>query len=181
MFVLKQQVQITSPRLLLRPFVTSDIPTIALLANDRDIADNTLNIPYPYSEDDARLWLELQAQQTQCGDSHTWAITLKDSGVLVGAISLTLLQAQQAETGYWIGREFRNLGYCSEALQALIRVAADTYHLTSISAVHLRSNPASGRVMHHAGMQHIAADLRPDSQGKRVPVEIYCLVLSSSL
>lgn len=70
MFVLKQQVQITSPRLLLRPFVTSDIPTIAMLANDRDIADNTLNIPYPYSEDDARLWLELQAQQTQCGDSH---------------------------------------------------------------------------------------------------------------
>ncbi|MCL1074975.1 GNAT family N-acetyltransferase [Shewanella dokdonensis] len=179
MFTLKQQVPIISPRLLLRSFVTSDIATIAMLANDREIADNTLNIPYPYSEDDARLWLELQAQQTQCGDSYSWAITLQDTGALIGAISLTLLQEQQAETGYWIGREFRNQGYCSEALQALIRVAAETYHLTSISAVHLRSNPASGCVMRHAGMHHLTEEQRPDSQGNWVPVEIYSLELAS--
>ncbi|MFQ6370552.1 GNAT family N-acetyltransferase [Shewanella sp. YIC-542] len=177
MFMVKQQPRISSQRLLLRPFEHSDITTVAYLANDREIADNTLNIPYPYGQEDARIWLELLSQLAQCGDSYSWAITLRDDQRLIGAISLTSLGHQQAETGYWIGQAYRRQGYCSEALQALLSTAASTYRLQTVSAVHLRSNPASGHVMRRAGMHHVAEERRPDSQGNSVPVDIYRITL----
>ncbi|MDF0535408.1 GNAT family N-acetyltransferase [Shewanella yunxiaonensis] len=173
MFRAKQHAFISSERLLLRPFSFSDIPAITQLANDPVIAENTLNIPSPYDEDDARVWLELQQQLAQCYDSYAWAISLRSSGTLIGAISLTATEDNQAETGYWIGKLYRNQGYCSEALQALLENAQRIYQLTAVSAVHLVSNPASGKVMQHVGMKKIAEEMRHNSQDLRVPMAIY--------
>ena len=50
-----------------------------------------------------------------------FAITLR-SGELVGAIGLSLGEKhRRGELGYWIGKAFWNNGYCTEAVQAVVR------------------------------------------------------------
>ena len=54
--------QLETERLILSQLRASDIPAIVDYANHKPIADYTLNIPYPYSENDAIYWLN-QAHQ----------------------------------------------------------------------------------------------------------------------
>jgi len=46
-----------TPRLMLRPFSAADAQTVARLAGRREIADTTISIPHPYSEQHAREWI----------------------------------------------------------------------------------------------------------------------------
>ena len=46
-----------TPRLIIRPFKMDDATVVAELANDKDIATNTENLPYPYEEHMARQWI----------------------------------------------------------------------------------------------------------------------------
>src|ERR1051326_6281250 len=46
-------------RLTLRPLSSDDAPTVARLAGRREIADTTLSIPHPYSEQQAREWIRM--------------------------------------------------------------------------------------------------------------------------
>ena len=45
-----------TPRLLLRAFAPADVPHLVALAGNYEVAKNTLNIPHPYDEEDARRW-----------------------------------------------------------------------------------------------------------------------------
>ncbi|WP_260440396.1 GNAT family N-acetyltransferase [Elizabethkingia anophelis] len=46
--------KIETERLILSPLKESDIPLITEYLQEKIISDNTSNIPYPYSESDAR-------------------------------------------------------------------------------------------------------------------------------
>ena len=50
----------------------------------------------------------------------------------------------QAEIGYWIGMEYWNQGYCSEAGRILVRFGFDTLKLHRIEGRHPMRNPAPG-------------------------------------
>jgi RimJ/RimL family protein N-acetyltransferase len=57
-------------------------------------------------------------------------VTLLNDGRLVGAMALIDLSERHArgELGYWIGVDYWNLGYCTEAAAAVIRYARDAIH-----------------------------------------------------
>ena len=142
-----------TPRLLLRPFHASDIPDIVQLLQDPDIAKTTLNIPYPYSEEDARAWLDIQEKERKTGTGYTFAILRKEDQRLIGAIDIRPdLHNWRAEIGYWIGKPFWGRGYATEAAQAIIRFGFEELSLNRIYATHFADNPASGRVMQKVGM-----------------------------
>lgn len=48
---------INTARLILRPFTLDDAPTVQQLDGDREIAFNTLLIPYPYEDRIAEEWI----------------------------------------------------------------------------------------------------------------------------
>jgi hypothetical protein len=56
-------------RLLLRSFEPKDIPAIARLAGARGIAAMTLNIPHPYTEDDAAGKQAREGANSPCRES----------------------------------------------------------------------------------------------------------------
>lgn len=150
-----QQPVLDSQRLILRPFVSSDAVSVERLAGAHEVADTTLNIPHPYPPDAAQAWIAGHAEQWAKRRSVAYAITLKSTHELLGTISLNVVPAHaQAEIGYWIGVEYWNQGYCTEAGRILVRFGFETLELHRIEGRHLMRNPASGRVLSKLGMRH---------------------------
>lgn len=142
-------------RLRLRPFTLHDAPEVQNLAGNKSIADTTLNIPHPYEDGVAEEWISTHQDEFASGQGITFAITRKEDGSLVGAISLLkVLKNHQAEIGYWIGRPYWDGGVCTEAAEAVLRYAFTVLFLIRIHAQHMSRNPASGRVMEKLGMQY---------------------------
>ena len=59
--------KLKTERLILRPLVAEDAPSVARLAGRREIADTTLSIPHPYSEQQAREWIAMRSGQGNPG------------------------------------------------------------------------------------------------------------------
>src|SRR5438045_3014662 len=98
------QPNIESRRLRLRPFALEDAPAVQRLAGAREIADTTLLIPHPYPDGVAEAWIATHAGAFEKGESASFAITLRTSGELCGAIGLGMQAPhRRAELGYWIG------------------------------------------------------------------------------
>ena len=148
------QPTLDTARLVLRPFVLADAADVQRLAGDRSVADTTLRIPHPYPDGAAEQWIAAQAPGFEAGTQAVFAITLRSSGELVGAIGLVIERsADRAELGYWIGAGSRNRGYCTEAGRAVIDYGFESLSLNKIFAHHFTRNPASGRVLQKLGMR----------------------------
>jgi RimJ/RimL family protein N-acetyltransferase len=152
---MKKIPRLETERLILRPFGFSDAAEVMRLAGDRAIADTTLNIPHPYKEGMAEEWISRHQENFDKDQGVSFAITQKQDGLLVGAISLMgMAKNHQAELGYWVGKPYWNEGYCTEAGRAVIRYAFSDLALVRVHSCHLTRNPASGRVMQKIGMRH---------------------------
>lgn len=140
-------------RLMLRGFTLDDAPRVQRLAGARDIASTTLNVPHPYEDGMAEAWIAGHAAAWDARQSLTLAVTTEADG-LVGAISLGLApEHRRAEMGYWMGVDYWNRGYTTEAAAAVLDYAFGELGLNRIVARYLARNPASGRVMQKLGMQ----------------------------
>ncbi len=146
---------LTTDRLILRNFTLADAPEVKRMAGDVAVAMNTLNMPHPYVNGVAEEWINSLAGEFNSESSIVFAITLKESRSLIGAIGLTLkLQFRNAEMGYWLGKEYWNKGYTTEAAIAVIQYAFNNLPVHKISANHFHDNLASGKVMLKAGMHY---------------------------
>lgn len=148
------QPSIPTARLILRPFEPGDAATVQTLAGVREIADTTLNIPHPYEDGVAEAWIATHGPAFENCTLAVFAITLRETGQLVGAIGLHIeRRSNQGKLGYWIGKPFWNRGYATEAAIAIIRYGFASLDLNRIDAWHFARNPASGRVKLKAGMR----------------------------
>jgi len=153
---MKQRPTLQTERLWLRPFVLADAKEVQRLAGNKAIADTTANIPHPYLDGLAEQWISSHQEGFEAGELINFAIVLKDSGGLIGAISLMNISAQheRAELGYWIGKPYWNQGYGTEAARAVLEYGFSVLSLNRIHGCFLKRNPASGRVMEKIGMSY---------------------------
>lgn len=150
-----KQPHLETERLVLRPFTLDDAPTVQQLAGDPAIADTTLNIPHPYADGMAEAWIKEHPETFAKGVGVTYAITRRQDGSLLGAISLRINQRHhRAEMGYWLGKPYWGQGYTTEAARALLAYGFTELELNKIYATYLKRNPASGRVMEKAGLTY---------------------------
>ena len=143
-------------RLKLNQPTENDIQQIAqILGEDKVYTENTLNIPYPYSLDDAEFFIkEICIKSFENGDAYIWAIRQNDKAQLIGVIELSLdLANAKAEAGYWLSKEYWNKGLATEALHKVIIYGFDHLEFNKIYATHHLNNPASGKVMQKSGMK----------------------------
>ena len=146
---------LVTDRLLLRPFTLADAPEVQRLAGNREVASTTLRIPHPYKDGMAEEWIETHAAKFAQGEGISLAISLRATGLLVGAIGLEIFQEHsKAELGYWIGRDFWGQGLATEAARVFVNYGFRVVGLNRIQAQHLTRNPASGKVMTKVGMRH---------------------------
>ena len=141
-------------RLILRPFGPDDASRVEELAGNRAVAEKTSNIPHPYPEGAAEEWIGRHREAYQKEQDLTLAVTRRKQPEVIGSVHLNLnLPHLAAELGYWIGVPYWNRGYATEAAAELIRCGFEDLDLNRIQALHMHSNPASGRVLEKLGMQ----------------------------
>ena len=135
-------------RLVLRAPRLGDVKAVAVLANDRRIAENTARIPHPYRASDAEDFIST----ANLGNETVFLITQRN-GVMVGACGFTQLDRHPPEIGYWLGAKFWGKGYATEAVRAMIDHAfTDLDHQALQSSARV-TNPASRRVLEKCGFQ----------------------------
>ena len=150
-----EQPTLETARLLLRPLSSDDAPSVARLAGRREIADTTLSIPHPYSEQQASDWISRHSATRSGGKEMVFAVVTKKDMELVGTAGLRDLDCEhgQAEMGFWIAVDCWGRGYATEAAQTLLRFGFTTLRLNRIYAHFMLRNPASGRVLKKIGMK----------------------------
>lgn len=138
-------------RLRLRPYSEADIAELLPLIGTPEVAATTLRIAHPYSEQDARAFLEMAKQL----DKIWLTITLCSDGRQIGGIGLRVdQQHQHAELGYWLGVPYWRQGYATEAAREMLRYGFEELRLHRIFASHFKHNPASGNVLKKIGMRY---------------------------
>jgi RimJ/RimL family protein N-acetyltransferase len=134
-------------RLTLRAPRHEDVKAIALLVNDRRIAENTARIPHPYGVDDAR---EFVHAVNRDNGEVAFVITLADT--LIGGCGIDPREGG-LEIGYWLGVPYWGRGYATETVRAVIDYAFGELEYDTLAAGARVSNPASRRVLEKCGFQ----------------------------
>ena len=149
------QPTLNTKRLVLRPFRLADAPELERLAGAPEIAATTLQIPHPYPEGLAQLWIEGQPERFESREGVVFAVVLRRDAALVGCVGLTCdPENSNAELGYWIGVPYWNRGYATEAARMVVAFGFAYFGLHRIKSSYFGSNPASGRVMEKIGMRY---------------------------
>ncbi len=143
-----------SDQIILRPFQLSDAKEVQRQAGNPKVAAMTATIPHPYLDGLAEEWIAKHQEWFEKGVAVSWAIELKTKSKLIGCISLAINKIHnRAELGYWVGEEFWNNGYCSEAAITVVKFAFDSIGLNKITSRHMAENQSSGKVMQKAGLE----------------------------
>ncbi len=134
-------------RLTLRAPRHEDVKALAVLANDRRIAENTARIPHPYGTADAERFI---ASVNKRDGEVCFAIS--HGGTLVGACGIDPREGV-AEIGYWLGTRYWDRGFATEAVRAVIDYAFGELQHDALHAGARVTNPASRRVLEKCAFQ----------------------------
>ncbi|ANP53960.1 RimJ/RimL family protein N-acetyltransferase [Streptomyces griseochromogenes] len=113
-------ISISTERLVLRPLDEDDVPALAEMMNDEQVAAWT-SVPQPFTEDAARHWItEYAPTERAAGRSLDLAVTEFLTQRLVGVVQLakTNWHIRSTELSYIIAPWARGEGYASEAALA---------------------------------------------------------------
>jgi RimJ/RimL family protein N-acetyltransferase len=139
------------PDVNLRPFSETDLKSLAIHANNSNIANNLTDaFPHPYGEAEALAFI-----QTVSKDKPTKVFAIEINDQACGAIGLfpqTDIHKKNAEMGYWLAEPFWGLGIMSELIPKMITYGFTTWDIDRIFARPFGSNMASQRVLEKSGM-----------------------------
>lgn len=165
-------------RLVLRPLRMSDAKDLFAYAKDPEVSRHVLWDTHE-SVWDSRQFLRAAIRQYRRGFPGSYAITLKQSGRMIGTIGFMWINTdyKSGEVGYSLSRDYWNRGIMTEALREVVRFGFEELELNRIEAQHEISNPASGKVMAHAGMQYEGVlRQRIKNKGRYVDVALYAIL-----
>ncbi len=147
--------ELHTPRLLLREFVTGDWP--AVLAYQRDLrylryyqwTDRTAGDAQRF----VQMFIEHQTEQPR--RKFQLAVVLKSSGQLIGncGIRRTSADAREADIGYELAPDHWGHGYATEAARAIVRFGFEELKVHRIWAWCIADNAASSHVLEKIGLK----------------------------
>jgi RimJ/RimL family protein N-acetyltransferase len=140
---------LTTDRLVLRPPSSDDAGAIfEAYATDAEVARFVIWRPHETIEDTHRF---LKHFETHTQDGYPWIMTLRESGVLIGAMHLRV-KVPWAEFGFTIARPQWGLGYGTEAVRSVVDFGLALPGVHRVQAMCHVDNGASARVMEKSGM-----------------------------
>ena len=150
---IKTQGTIQTDRFVLRPMRVSDMGLIELYASDERVAGMTSSIPHPLPPGTTEAFVNRCIAHER--DEDVWVIDGHKSGgaEVMGLISLTRMDRDQSEVGYWVAPAYWNTKLASEAVQTLVD-ANPMANATMFGAV-FQDNPASAKVLTHCGFEYL--------------------------
>ena len=138
--------------ILLRHWQESDADALYEYASEPEVGERAGWPPHQSKEQSREII------RTVFNNPTTWAIVLKETGKVVGAMGYgpsceCSLPSRKGEptVGYWVGKPYWGMGICTEALRLMIEHIRRTTAIPSLISGHFTDNPASGRVMEKCG------------------------------
>ncbi|MEU8585181.1 GNAT family N-acetyltransferase [Streptomyces abikoensis] len=153
-----EPIHLTTERLLLRPFTSSDVPAVHAACQDPDIPRYT-SVPSPYTLEDARAFVGTKCPDGWRDDSmYTFGLFSREDGRLIGSMCLVRLAElrtpeRQAELGYWTAKEGRGRGHTVEAAREVIRWAFEDLGVERLEWYAEAGNEGSRAVALKAGFR----------------------------
>lgn len=156
--------ELQSERLVLRQLRENDIDEVYELRLDRATARY---IPKSLTQTREHALEHIQAvnREIAANKSINWAITIKNTGELIGLIGLVRIKPSnhRAEIGYILHESHRGQGLMSEALKLILEYAFSTLDFNSVIAVIDPNNLASAKILERHGFKkeaHLRENIR---------------------
>ena len=146
-------ISISTERLVLRPLDEDDVPALAEMMNDEQVAAWT-DVPQPFTEDGARDWIADYAPTERArGRGLDLAVTEFLTQRLVGVVQLgkTNWRVRSTELSYIIAPWARGEGYASEAALATARWLFSDQKFERVELRTAAGNTASQQVAQKIG------------------------------
>lgn len=172
MLIHKGTKNIETKRLILRPFLESDVGCMYKdWASDPDVTEY-LTWDTHSSVEDTKLVIDIWVRGYKNAQTYNWAMELKETKEVIGSIGFIDLNNDlcEAEAGYCMSKEYWGRGIMTEALCAVIGFAFTEVGFAYIYAVHDVRNPVSGSVMKKCGMRYISQVELPALSNNLQPV-----------
>ena len=141
-------------RILLRPWLESDAPTLYKYASDPDVGPRAGWPPHKSVEESREVIKNFFSNE------YTWAIELKETSEIIGCIgylpsniSNLKINDDECEIGYWVAKPYWGKGICTEALRLVIDYCFNVKNFTTLWGDYFPENPASGKVMEKCGFK----------------------------
>jgi RimJ/RimL family protein N-acetyltransferase len=163
---------IEAERFILRPLRKSDAGLISMYTADKRVAEGTRAIPHPLPPGATEGYVARALSENRVED--VWALDGSAHGLaeVLGVVSLTRIEPDQSEVGFWVGPGFWNTGFASEAVAAL--VAENPHKARTLMAEVFQDNPGSARVLTNAGFEYLGdSESWSVARGARVPTWTY--------
>jgi RimJ/RimL family protein N-acetyltransferase len=154
--VLRPTFPITTRRLILRPYVESDLDALYAIQSREDVCK------YLYFEPRTREEAEVALQERMAvtslekeGDAIRPAVVLAETGELLGDVMLKWLseEHQSGELGFVFHPDHHGKGYAGEAATQMLRLGFEELGLHRIIGRLDADNRASGRLLERLGMR----------------------------
>jgi [ribosomal protein S5]-alanine N-acetyltransferase len=143
--------EISFEGILLRPWSVRDASKLALIADNKNIADNLRDgFPFPYSLKDAKDWLSLILPENF--PPLFFAIIFEKE--LVGSIGIVKksdIYRRNFEIGYFISESFWGRGIATKAIKAATSYAFKDFDIVRVYAEPFSDNAGSRRALEKAG------------------------------
>jgi len=146
--------EMETERLHMRRLLPADALDMFEYASRKDVTEYLLWSEHPNVQY-TREYLEYIESRYAVGDFYDWALVLKASGKMIGTCGFTSIDLvnNTAEIGYVINPAFHGIGIAPEAAREVISFGFSTLELSRISAVCMKENERSLRVMKKVGMR----------------------------
>ena len=143
--------QLSTPRLILRPWAATDAEALYEMASDPSIGSMAGWKPHESVEESRRII------DTVFAAPEVYAIVSRISNTPVGCIGLDrdpkILRKgpKDAEIGYWVGRRYWGQGFATEAMEEIIRHSFEDLGITKLWCQCFERNLQSSRVQQKCG------------------------------
>lgn len=149
-------VTIGTPRLILRPWTSSDLDDLYEYASVEGVGE-CAGWSHHKSLDESKVILNIFIE-----GGKTFAIVRKEDGKVMGSFGLEELSPDPVagdlygrELGYVLGKPYWGKGYATEAVQAVIDYCFRNLGYDYLTVAHFLWNDRSRRVIEKAGFQYI--------------------------
>jgi ribosomal-protein-alanine N-acetyltransferase len=152
--------QLHSIRLTLRAWKDEDRAPYFELASDPMVMQYLTPLATREASD---AWIDRHRVQLAAHGFAYWAVELRETGHLVGAVGLSRVTYEAHFTpaigvGWRLAQQYWGKGYASEAAETALRYGFEELGLEEIVAVTLPANMRSQQVMRRLGMTYSPAD-----------------------
>ncbi len=172
---------INTSRLILRPPVPEDAPSIFKLRSDPEVAVY-LNRKLQTAVEEAEAFIANLIAGFGEKKWHYWLLCSREDGKFMGTICLWNFSEERksAEVGYELLPEFQGHGYATEALDAVLEYGFNTLALARIDAIVEKGNTRSKALTERFGFTVTKAfEESSVLDGRPVPCFVYSLTGSA--